>query len=136
MILGVILTVTTIYVLSDYYNRLEKNIRINKGIDSFYLFKSTIDTVCNSFIGEKRIIYIEYPKEFNYIYGDDYKVCYSYDDITNCEDLNCEVNYFNITIYGDESVYKEALENGVATFEVQIEKVDLDKVNVSYTIRI
>jgi len=134
IILGIVFTITTIYILSDYYSKLEKEARISKGIESFSLLKSTVDTVCNSFIGEKRIIYIVYPKEFNYIYGDKNTICYSYNDITVCKNLNCKVNYFNITI--NEGAYKEALEQDITTFEVQIEKVGLDTINVNYTIKI
>jgi len=135
IILGILFTITTIYILSDYYNKLEKNARISKGIESFSLLKSTIDTVCNSFVGEKRIINILYPKDFNYIYGENSRICYNYDDINVCKDLNCKVNYFNITIYG-ENVYKEALEHNIVTFEIEIEKVELDKVNIKYTLKI
>lgn len=134
IVLGIVFAVMTVYILSDYYDKLEKEIRISKGTESFGLFKSAIDTVCNSFIGEKRIINIIYPKEFNYIYGENYKICYSYNNITLCKDINCKVNYFNITI--NEGIYKEALEQDIITFELQIEKVELDKVSINYTIKI
>jgi len=136
MILGAILMITSVYIISNYYSKIEENARINKGIDSFYLLRTAIEETCNSFPGETRFITLIYPAEFDYIYGENYKVCYSYKNIRECKDLTCKINYFNITIHDPNSPYKEALNNNIVEFLVEVKKVGVDEVKVNFKLKI
>ncbi len=64
IIASIVFTIITLYVINNYYNFVKKNARINMGINSFYLLRSTINDVCSSFTGERRFITIIYLKDF------------------------------------------------------------------------
>lgn len=131
---SVVIFTVVISIFFRYYLEVEENIRINKGVESFYILYNTLNKVCDSSINEKRIIHLYYPKEMIYIYGKNNNLCYKTIKIENCEKIFCEINFFNITIYNNP--YIESLEQGFTKFEIVIEKIGPNLINVDYKLKI
>lgn len=134
ILVGIIIFIISISTFFRYYSEMEENVRMNKGIESFYILYNNINKVCDSFIGEKRIISLYYPKEMIYIYGQNKKLCYKTIKMENCENIFCNINFFNITIYNNS--YLESLEQGSTRFEIIIEKTGPGVVNINYKLKI
>lgn len=130
-IIGILIFVP---VILQYYSEIEEKIRLNKGINSFYVLYNTVNKVCESLVGEKRVISLYYPKEIIYIYGQNNKLCYKTKKEEICEKVLCNINFFNISIY--KSPYFEALENEATKFEIVIEKIEADLLDIKYSIKI
>lgn len=128
---GILIFVLSSLLVYKYINKGIQQDAYKKSLDSFYRLHSSIEDVCRSFTGEKRVLYIYVSERVSKIFSEKDKLCVIADNDKKCLDTTCNLNQFSI-VYNTSEFYLQTYGKDLQTYMVEIEKVYGNTVNIRY----